>query len=65
MKNEITNNQVIMEHKTITHDVYKNEYSVDSEKLDISVHLYGIAINNNKILISPQYDGYDFPGGNS
>ena len=38
---------------------------VDSEKLDISVHLYGIAIKNNKVLISPQYDGYDFPGGTS
>ena len=48
-----------MDNKTITHDVYNNEYIVDSEKLDISVHLYGIAIKNNKILISPQYDGYD------
>lgn len=52
-----------MDNKIITHDVYNNEYIVDSEKLDISVHLYGIAIKNNKVLISPQYDGYDFPGG--
>ena len=53
----------MMERKTITHDVYNNEYIVDSEKLDISVHLYVIVIKNNKVLISPQYDGYDFPGG--
>ena len=46
-----------------TYDVFNNEYLVDSEKLDLSVHLYGIAIKDNKILISPQYDGFDFPGG--
>lgn len=61
MKNEIIAN--VKENKIITHDVYNNEYQVDAENLNISVHLYGIAIKNDKILISPQYDGFDFPGG--
>ena len=52
-----------MSNKIVTYDVFKDKYTVDSEALDISVHLYGIAIKDNKILISPQYDGYDFPGG--
>ena len=51
------------ENKVVTHDVYKKEYLVNPENLDISVHLYGIAIKDGKVLISPQYDGYDFPGG--
>lgn len=52
-----------MDKKIVTHDVYKKEYIVNPEKIDISVHLYGIAIKDGKVLISPQYDGYDFPGG--
>ncbi len=49
--------------KIATYDVYNNKYLVDIDELNLSVHVYGIAIKNNKILISPQYDGYDFPGG--
>lgn len=49
--------------KINTYDVYNNKYISDVDKLNLSVHIYGIAIENGKILISPQYDGYDFPGG--
>lgn len=49
--------------KIETYDVYNNKYTADINNLDLSVHIYGIAIENKKILISPQYDGYDFPGG--
>lgn len=28
-----------------------------------SVHVYGIAVQDGKALISPQFDGYDWPGG--
>lgn len=49
--------------KIETYDVYNNKYVADINKLELSVHVYGIAIKNGKILISPQYDGYDFPGG--
>lgn len=52
-----------MDKKIITRDVYDNEYEVDADELKLSVHVYGIALKENKILISPQYDGYDFPGG--
>ena len=53
-----------MESKKIdTYDVYNNKYVTDINKLDLSVHVYGIAIENGEILISPQYDGFDFPGG--
>ena len=49
--------------KIDTYDVYNNKYIADVDKLNLSIHIYGIAIENGKILISPQYDGYDFPGG--
>lgn len=49
--------------KINTYDVYNNKYISDVDKLNLSVHIYGIAIENEKILISPQYDGYNFPGG--
>ena len=49
--------------KIDTLDIFNNKYNVDINLLDISVHVYGIAIKDNKILIFPQYDGYDFPGG--
>ncbi len=53
-----------MESKKIdTYDVYQNKYVTDINKLELSVHVYGIAIDDGKILISPQYDGFDFPGG--
>lgn len=52
-----------MNKKIVTYDVYNKEYIVDPDKLNLSVHLYGIAIKNNKILIVPQFDGFDFPGG--
>ena len=55
---------LVMKSKKIeTYDVYNNKYIADINKLELSVHIYGIAIENGKILISPQYDGYDFPGG--
>ena len=52
-----------MNNKVNTYDVFNNEYIVDPESLEMSIHLYAIVIKDNKILISPQYDGYDFPGG--
>lgn len=49
--------------KIDTYDVYNNKYKTEIDDLELSVHVYGVAIEKNKILISPQYDGYDFPGG--
>lgn len=42
---------------------HNNKYIADINQLNLSVHIYGIVVENGKILISPQYDGYDFPGG--
>lgn len=49
--------------KIFTYDVFRNKYESDISKLNISVHVYGLAIKDGKILISPQFGGYDFPGG--
>lgn len=46
-----------------TKDVYGKEYEVPVERLVPSVHVYGVVIRDGKALISPQYDGYDWPGG--
>ena len=45
-------------------DVYGKKYEVPVEKLIPTVHVYGIAIREDgTALISPQFDGYDWPGG--
>ncbi len=49
--------------QVITTDHNGNEYTVDSQSLKPSIHVYGIAIENGKALIVPQFDGYDWPGG--
>lgn len=46
-----------------TTDYYGKKYEVNPNDLAVSIHVYGIAIQNNKALISPQFDGYDWPGG--
>ena len=47
----------------ISHDVYGKEHVVKADDLLLSVHVYGLAVKDGEILISPQWDGYDFPGG--
>lgn len=47
----------------IAKDVFGNTYEVEAAKLVPSVHVYGIAVQDGKALISPQFDGYDWPGG--
>lgn len=46
-----------------TKDVHGKEYKVPVEKLVPSVHVYGVVVQDGKALISPQFDGYDWPGG--
>lgn len=38
---------------------------VAKDDLHLSVHLYGVVVRDNKVLISPQWkdNGFDFPGG--
>ena len=49
--------------KVNAYDVYGKPHEVDTDKLKFSVHFYGLAVDGDKILISPQWDGFDFPGG--
>ncbi len=49
---------MIKNNKIDTYDVYNNKYTTDINNLDLSVHIYGIVVENEKILILPQYDGY-------
>ncbi|MCL2371668.1 NUDIX domain-containing protein [Candidatus Saccharibacteria bacterium] len=51
------------EGKITTVDVFGERHIADLKKLKLNVHVYGIAVQDGKILIVPQYDGYDFPGG--
>lgn len=43
--------------------MYGRLYKVDAKKLTFRPSIYGILIEKNKILLSKQFDGYDFPGG--
>jgi 8-oxo-dGTP diphosphatase len=49
--------------KVICHDINGKLYKVDAKKLTFRPSIYGILIKNNKVLLSKQWDGYDFPGG--
>lgn len=49
--------------RVTTTDYYGNTYEVDADSLDVSIHVYGIALRGDEALISPQFDGYDWPGG--
>jgi len=49
--------------KVICHDLDNNKFEIKSNKLTFRPSVYGILIENNKILLSKQWDGYDFPGG--
>jgi 8-oxo-dGTP pyrophosphatase MutT (NUDIX family) len=47
----------------ICHDQNGKLYKVNSNKLTFRPSIYGVLIEKNKILLSKQFDGYDFPGG--
>jgi 8-oxo-dGTP pyrophosphatase MutT (NUDIX family) len=47
------------------YDVEKNPIEVDEKNLVMQHNVYGIAIQDEKVLVVPQWqdDGFDFPGG--
>ncbi len=49
--------------KVVCRDIKGKLYKVDAKKLIFRPSIYGILIEKNKILLSKQWDGYDFPGG--
>jgi 8-oxo-dGTP diphosphatase len=44
-------------------DIEGKTYQVPSDKLTFRPAVYGVIIQDGKILLSKQWDGYDFPGG--
>lgn len=51
-------------HKTVLcRDVFNRRYRVDVRKLSFRPSVYGVITRKGKVLLSKQWDGYDFPGG--
>lgn len=49
--------------KVICHNHANEEFEVEASKLKFRPSVYGILIEDDKVLLSRQWDGYDFPGG--
>jgi ADP-ribose pyrophosphatase YjhB (NUDIX family) len=52
-----------MKRKIVCHDINEEKEEVDVDKLQFRPSVYGILIENGKVLLSKQWDGYDIPGG--
>ena len=52
-----------MKKQVVCHDKDWNKFKVPAEKFLIRPSVYGVIVRGNKVLLSPQWDGYDFPGG--
>lgn len=52
-----------MKSQVICHDKDNNQYAVTPDQLKMRPSAYGLLIEDGKILLSKQWDGYDFPGG--
>lgn len=49
--------------KVICRDHEEKLYEVGVDKLKFRPSVYGILIEDGKVLLSRQWEGYDFPGG--
>jgi ADP-ribose pyrophosphatase YjhB (NUDIX family) len=49
--------------KVICKDIAGNTYDVPIEKLVFRPSAYAVILQNNQILLTPNWNGYDFPGG--
>lgn len=47
----------------ICHDVHDNKTEVSVDRLTFRPSVYAVLIKDGKVLLSKQFDGYDFPGG--
>lgn len=52
-----------MEEEIICTDLNGNTVSMPKSKLAFRPAVYGVIIEDGKVLLSKQWDGYDFPGG--
>lgn len=44
-------------------DIDGNDHEVGLDEISWRVHVYAVIIKDDKVLLSPQHDGYDLPGG--
>ena len=44
-------------------DINNKPYKVKASEVKFRPSIYGVLIRNNKVLLVPQWNGYDFPGG--
>ncbi|MCU0652707.1 MAG: NUDIX domain-containing protein [Candidatus Pacebacteria bacterium] len=49
--------------KVICKDKDGNDYEIAAQQLKFRPSVYGVIVRDGKILLSRQWDGYDFPGG--
>lgn len=49
--------------KVVCHDIHGKQFEVSADRLSFRPSVYGVIIRNHKVLLSKQWDGYDFPGG--
>jgi 8-oxo-dGTP diphosphatase len=49
--------------KIVCRGVHGEREEVGVEKLSFRPSVYGVVIKDNAVLLSPQWDGYDIPGG--
>lgn len=47
----------------ICRDLQGNDHEVPENELTFRISAYGVVVQDGKALISPQWDGYDIPGG--
>ncbi len=50
-------------HQVTCHDINGNLFKISIDQLSFRPSVYGIIIKDEKVLLSKQWDGYDFPGG--
>jgi ADP-ribose pyrophosphatase YjhB (NUDIX family) len=49
----------------VCHDVWGKKRKIPATKLFFRPSVYGVIIEKGRVLLSKQWDGYDFPGGGS
>jgi 8-oxo-dGTP diphosphatase len=47
----------------ICEDIDRNTYEVPASELYFRPSVYGVVVQDGKVLLSKQWNGYDFPGG--
>lgn len=49
--------------KIVCKDIEGKKYEIDVDQLVFRPSVYAVIVRNNQVLLTPNWDGYDFPGG--